>query len=251
MLDKDKSFSPESQMDLLTKIEVARRQMTGSNMPDGLKALRGIQKYIFSRREKIWYSLRAAAIDPEVMEFSIAAAEKCSANAFEVAEYQYWRCIQIYPFHTKLLFDYAYTLYRQDKLIDSEAFFRGALALGEAPERIRPFLQKVAERQMEPYIEAPICRFDPDFAEPINTIVSKRGESWLYPDVEGIRSLIEILVGQRNVSAQYLGKLLRTCRTSWDALIFIMETPEFRSANLDLCYLVGSMPRIQFHENLK
>ncbi len=244
MAIQNKSAVPDNRESLAARLERSRRHLNDGKPADGLAELRSIQAVLTTRREKIFYSLRAATIDPEVTAFTLTGAEDFSAGRFEQAEYQYWCCTQVYPFHPKFMFDYALALYRQNKLIDCEPFFRTALALGETVERVRPLLQDVAKRQMEPYVEAPKCRFDPDFAEPINTIASKRGDGWLYPDVASLRSLLQVLTGQRTPSAQYFAKLLRNCRTFWDAFVFIIETPEFRSANLDLCYVIGSMPQI-------
>ncbi len=236
---------------LAVRLERARRHLNNSNSADGLTELRSIQNTLTTRRERVNYSLKAATFDVEVLGLARKGAEDFAAGRFDLAEYQFWRCTQVYPYHPKFTFDYAASLHGQNKLIDCESFFRSALALGEPLERVRPLLQDVAKRRMEPYVETPKCRFDPNFVEPINAIASKRGDGWLYPDVESLRSLLEVLTGQRNASAQYVGKLLRSCRTFWDAFVFIIETPEFRSANLDLCYVVGAMPKIQVQGSQK
>jgi len=240
----DRSGASDLGESLAARIERSRRHINGLNSAEGAAELRSIQSTLKSRRDKVYYSLRAAAVDPEVVAFQNAASEDFSAGRFDRAETNYWQCCRIYPWHPEFALGYAGALYQQNRLVDCETMFRHALALGADEQRVGRLLQDVAKRAKAPYVSAPKCRFDPDFSEPINAIASVRGDSWIYPDLATLRTLVETMTGQSVASLQYLGKLLRNCRTSWDALAFIIGSAEFRSANLDLCYVIGSMPRI-------
>lgn len=228
---------------LARKLERSRLHLSGVGKSASIDELRSIPIEQPNRRTRIAAALRAAEMDPDVLEWLRLYSWAKSDARLDQAEYYAWRCNQAYPYHPQFEFEYARALAAQKKFLDAEPRFRSAAALGYPGRLIIPLLRECSQHTGDSFVNLP-----PEAQKAVilpfsHAATTPPKESLLAPDLEGLRQLLDVTTGTRNHHIQLYYRLMRTSTTFHAALIQILNLPEFRSANLDLIYVLGTLSR--------
>lgn len=203
-------------------------------MAEGIPLLRKAPYLARSRSERVAISAIATQSDTEMLEqLDAAHLAETGGNPAE-AEYRYWRCTSLYPFHGATAFKYGEALLKQQKFQDAECWLRNAQALG-VPARQCLDAIHICLAQQE-LAEMPADRMLKG-APPLDGTIPAPA---LYPDLHTIRAFSHLLLGDAEPSLELR---LGAQRAAWDAeslLAYFIGLPEFRYKNLKLFLILKS-----------
>lgn len=193
-----------------------------------------------SREERIAMSIVAAQNDKEVLEYTDLAQIAESSGHSGDAEYNYWRCSELYPFHKEFAFKYGEMLLKQQKFVDAECWLRNACALGIPSARCFPLIRNCMSQQGVHEVPADRVLGKPPL--PIHPTKAPRArlDAELYPDLSTIRAFAHLLLNDADPGIDIR---INAQRAAWDAnslLLHFIQLPEFRYKNPNLFLVLKS-----------
>jgi len=218
------------------RVEIEKARLTSLVDPkQGLTRLREIGLTLPTREARVQFAKRAVEFDDDAQDW----IRKGESGGLSYSEFAYWSCLQLYPFAADVVLRYAKVLLAQDKLVDAEVQLRHAVALGTSFVLVRPDLEKIALRRGETCVEVVPSKAAPGLTAPLNALSSPLGEAFLYPDLLTVNTFGRLFIS-RAPAIDVACRLMRTSRTAWDLLVNILPLEDFRTANLDMIYILSA-----------
>jgi len=227
-------------VDWRVEIEKARHIALSYAPEQGYARMRKIGVSLPTRLARVSFAAEAVDFDAEASQWVQKGDDD---SRLDYSEFAYWSCLQLYPFSASVAFKYARVLYLEGKLLDAEANFRNALALGVSAQSILPYLSTIAGRLGVPLVEAPQSKAFPGLTEPIDSLAATKGERLLYPDMATVKALFRVFVNSQEPDLTWIVLAQRSSRTALDLLAHIISTDEFRASNLNLIYVISERDR--------
>lgn len=141
-------------------------------------------------------------------------------SAWADAEYNYWRALQLYPYHSGYRIQYAHMLKERQKFADAELHYRSAWALGFPIDEIREHLSFVALRNGHPV----------GHLAALDLAVSAMDAPPTSCDID---LLAYVLFHKTAVGVEEAAlPLMRKCSTNRDVALAMMADEQFTRANL-------------------
>ena len=179
------------------------------------------------RSEAIFLDHQGAANDPEFKKLAAAADRGRDLRDWAKAEFDYWKALERYPFHSGYRIQYAHVIKEQGKYDWAEVHYRSALAEGAAMDLIDEHLRFAVLRNGAAFVSPGTFNLEVQpFAAP-PTFHDLKTLSWLFWSEVEVNSFDAL-------------KFLRECRTNREVALRMVEDRRFIEKNRQFLEILGS-----------